>query len=176
MFWLRQPPYLRWIIAVVVLVAGIALDTRSAAVISYPFVTTDIHAGQSVTGQIEWRQIPERLLPGWDGEVAGYSVTDVSAGTPLLPELVTTSSVPEGWWSVALALPHAVGPGTRIRVSLGETTVTGVLSGEVVDTGYEHIGPVAFAAEDAALVAAAAARGAVVVMIGSTSSDPAPAG
>jgi hypothetical protein len=155
---------------------GLFLDTRPAAVVDYPFAAADLHAGQSVIGQIEWRQVPARLLPGWDGEVAGSSVTDVAAGTPLLPELVTTSSVPKGWWSVALVLPHAVGPGTSIRVSLGGKIVTGVLSGEVVDTGYEHVGPVAFAADDAALVADAAADGTVVVMIGSPSADPTSAG
>ncbi len=175
-FWLRQPPYLRWIIAAAVLAVGLFLDTRPAATVDYPYVEGEVHAGQSIVGQIEWRRVPAGLLPGWEGDVEGYAVADLTAGTPLLPGLVGSAEVPDGWWSVAMPLPHPIGPGTPIRVTTGETVVTGILSGEVVDTGYEFVGPVAFMPDDAELVAAAAASGAVVVMIGSASSVPAPAG
>ena len=175
-FWLRQPPYLRWIIAGVVLAVGIFLDLRPAAVVDYPYAAGDVHAGQSIAGHVEWRRVPAHLLPHWDGEVAGYAATEVAAGTPLLPGLVTAAAVPESWWSVAIALPHAIGIGTPIRVAVGGTVVTGILGGEVVDTGYQYVGPVAFPADDAALVAEAVASGAVVVMIGSASSVPASAG
>ena len=175
-FWLRRPPYLRWIIAAAVLLVGGFLDTRSAETVDYPHAESDIHAGQSIADQMEWRRVPAGLLPRWEGDVVGYAVTDLAAGTPLLPSLVDAVSVPDGWWSVAISLPQSIGPGTPIRVSARDTVVTGILSGEVVDNGYEFVGPVAFPANDAALVAAAAASDTVVVMIGSASSVPASAG
>lgn len=166
-FWLRQPPYLRWIVAAVVLAIGIFLDTRPAALVRYPYVADDLHAGELVAEQIEWRRVPVRLLPDWDNDVAGYAITDIAAGTPLLPELVAANFVPDGWWSVALVLPHAVAPGTQIRAAIEDSLFTGIVSGEVVDDGFELIAPVAFTAEDAAAVAAALGTGAVVVIIGS---------
>ena len=175
-FWFRRPPYLRWIIAAVVVAVGVFLDTRPAAVIDYPYASADIHAGQSVADQIEWRRVPALLLPSWEGDVAGYAVADLAAGTPVIPSLVGAAFVPDGWWSVAMSLPQPIGPGTPIRVTTGEVVVTGILRGEVVDTGYELVGPVAFPADDAARVADAVANGAVVVMIGSTGSVPTPAG
>ena len=176
MFWLRQPPYLRWIIAAAVLAVGVFLDTRPAPSVDYPYARNDIHAGQSVADQVEWLRVPSRLLPGWEKEVVGYAVVDVPGGTPLLPSMVGAASLPHGWWSVSIRLPHAIGPGTPIRVATGDSVVTGILSGEVVDTGYELLGPVAFPADDAARVAAAAANGAVEVMIGSPGSMSTPAG
>ena len=175
-FWLRRPPYLRWISAAVVLAVGLFLDTRPVAVVDYPFTTADIHAGGSIADQIEWRRVPVRLLPPWDRDVEGYAAADLTKGTPLLPDLVAAAPIPEGWWSVAITLPHPVGPGTQVRVPVGGAIVTGLLSGEVVDNGYEYVGPVAFPADNAALVAEAVAAGEVVVMLGPASSIPGSAG
>ena len=166
MYWLRQPPYLRWIAAGLVLLLGLYFDTRPAAVVTYPFVAESVVAGQSVADTIHWREVPAGFLPDWGGVVDGYAVADLTADTPLVPGLVTEVSIPRGWWAVALSLPRRVTPGTAVRVVVGDNVVDGLLIDEPSDNGFEVIGSVAFAPDQATRVAAASADDALVVMIG----------
>ncbi len=121
----------------------------------------------SVEPHVEWMNIPVGVLPSWELPVAGVAIADMPAGTPLLPELVTQTVVPEGWWSVSLRLPQVVAPGTPVRISIGTDIIEGVVAGEAAEDGFELLTPVAFVSEDAAAVATAAATSALVVMIGS---------
>ncbi len=166
MYWLRQPPYLRWIAAGLVLVAGILYDTRPTPVVPYPFAAEQIDTGQQVDPAIEWRDVPAGVLPEWTAVVTGLAINDIPAGTPVLPSLITTVDVPEDWWVVPLPLPQRVPPGTPIRVALEDEVVEGLIVGEPTDTGFELSGSVAFPSEDAARVAIAAGDNALVVMIG----------
>ena len=149
------------------LAVGLFLDTRPPAVVPYPHAAISIAAGQSVEPHIEWRDIPAGVLPSWQSPVVGVAIADVSAGSPLLPGLVTQAAVPAGWWSVSLRLPHAVAPGTRVRVSIDTGIFEGIVVGEAAESGFELLTPVAFASDDAAAVATAAASNALVVMVGS---------
>ena len=166
MFWLRQPPYLRWIAAALVLAAGLALDLRADPTASYPFATEDIAAGSRVDEFIEWRRVPAGVLPDGPASGTGVAAIDVKAGSPLLPEFLGEFYMPDGWWAVPLALPHRVPPGTSIRVALADGISEGFVAGELIDNGYEVIAPVAFPAAAAAEVATAASNSALVVMIG----------
>ncbi|MDJ0954483.1 MAG: hypothetical protein QNJ81_12465, partial [Acidimicrobiia bacterium] len=170
MFWLRQPPYLRWIVAALVLIAGIAFDMRADPTTPYPFATEAIGAGTRVDSFVEWRPIPTGVLPEGSGPGSGIAAVDIEAGSPLLPGLVSEVSVPEGWWAVPLSLPHRVSPGTAIRVATADGVSEGFVAGEVIDNGYEVIAPVAFPAAQAAAVAIAASNSALVVMVGAQSS------
>ena len=167
MYWLRRPPYLRWITAGLVLIVGLFIEMRPVATETYPFVSAPLVVGHAVDSSVEWREVPAGLLPAWDGSITGVAVANVAVGTPLLPELVAAVSVPDGWWAVALNLPHYVAPDTPIRVSLNGAIVEGRVVGEVADNGFELVAPVAFPAEEAAHIAAEAATSALVVMIGS---------
>ena len=164
--------YLRWIAAAIVLCIGLYLDMRPAALTSYPFTMEDVATGARIDSSLEWRDIPAGSLPEWPGTVSGFAVVDLAAGTPLLPALVTTSAIPDGWWAVPVPLPHRVPPGTPVRVALGEVVVDGMTVGEPDDSGFEIVGSVAFPATDAAQVAMAASTSALVVMIGAGTFEP----
>jgi hypothetical protein len=164
-YWLRRPPYLRWIAAGLVLGVGLFLDLRPASMVSYPFLSTGLATGSPVEPAVEWQDVPAGYLPDWTEPVAGIAVADLPPGTPLLPAMVTDSVMPDGWWTVMLPLPRRIAPGTSIRVAVGDEVIEGIVSGEMLDDGYEITGPVAFPESQAAAVAAAASS-ALVVMIG----------
>ncbi len=165
-YWLRRPPYGRWIAAGLLVCCGLYLDMRPTPVVSYPFAATPIPVGATVADSLQWREIPTGVLPERHGSVAGVAVTDIASGTPLVPSLTSESVIPPDWWSVSLPLPYRVAPGTRVRVGLEETMVEGIVAGPISDTGFEVNGPIAFPAAQAAQVAAAAGNSALVVMIG----------
>jgi len=165
MYWLRRPPYLRWISAALVLCSGMYLDMRPAPVVAYPFTAAPVTTGD-VVEEVAWRDVPRDVLPTWVGPVAGVAVTDIPAGSPLLPSLVTEATVPVGWWAVSLALPQRAAPGTPVRVTAGDSFADGMVAGGINDAGYELTAPVAFPPESASLVAAMTADSTVVVMIG----------
>jgi len=167
-YWLRQPPYLRWIAAGLVLCCGIYLDTRPAPSVAYPFSADAVAVGDRIEAAVEWRDVPAGILPEWSQAVTGAALTAIPAGTPVLPNLVAEVVPPTGWWAVSLPLPHRVSPGTHVRVIAGESVVEGLVVGEMHDDGFELTASIAFASDDAQLVAATAANSALVVMVGSS--------
>jgi hypothetical protein len=114
-FWLTRPPYLRWAAAVAIVAAAFVWDLRSEAEMPYPFAATSIAAGSPITdSEVVWRNLPDGILamPDLTDPVASR---DLSAGAPLVPSAITEPSmIPDGWWSVAVALPTAAPPGTRV--------------------------------------------------------------
>lgn len=168
MFWLRRPPYLRWIGAGVLLLIGLVMDLRGPAVERYPFAAEPIGPGDAVTSAIEWRDVPVGLLPEWRQPVSGVMGTNLAAGDPVLPSSLADVTVPEQWWSVSLPLPVKTAPGTSIRVRqpLTGELIEGVVVDSGADNGFGVIGMVAFPATHAAKVADAAAADALVVMVG----------
>jgi hypothetical protein len=166
MYWLRRPPYLRWLAAGLVVCVGLYLDTRSAPSVAYPFAAAPISIGESVT-EIEWREVPPDLLPVWESEVAGIATAPIPEGTPLLPSLLAEAAVPAGWWSVTLPVSQPVAPGTPIRVAFEDRVADGIVVGSFSDNGYDLTAPVAFPPQQAELVAAIASNSALVVMVGS---------
>lgn len=166
MYWLRQPPYLRWIAAGLVLCSGIYLDTRPTPGVSYPFSSDAVAAGDDIEAAVEWRDVPVGILPEWNHPVTGSALAAIPAGTPVLPNLVAEVVPPAGWWAVSLPLPYRVAPGTRVRIMAAGSLIEGIVAGEMHDDGFQLTASVAFLPDDAQLVAAAAADSALVVMIG----------
>ena len=93
--------------------------------------------------------------------VVGFVVVVVAVAS------VVAAAVPVGWWTVALDLPSAVLPGTRVRIVLGEGE--GV-SGIVVEPsqedsfGLRSAGLVAVPALAADAVGFAAGAGQIVIL------------
>lgn len=168
MYWLRRPPYLRWVAAALLLVAGLAMELREAPSERYPFAAETIPPGGSIESSIDWRQIPIGLLPRWDAQVAGIAAMEIAVGDPILPSASVSFSVPADWWSVAIPLPTPAPPGSPIRLVLDDSgqVAEGVLIEAGIESGFETIGMVAFAPSDAPRVAVAAMNSALVVMIG----------
>lgn len=178
MYWLRRPPYLRWIAAGIILMAGLAMDLRGGDVESYPFSAEAIPAGELVDSAVEWRDLPSGALPKWTGPVSGFARYDIASGDPLLPSSLAHVVVPDGWWSVAIPLPVVAAPGTWLRVRYG--SATDLVDGIVISSGdgnsFEQTSMVAFPEETAPKVASAAADDALVVMVGHNSGAAPPAG
>lgn len=165
-FWLRRPPYTRWIAAALVVCCGLYLDLRPAPVVSYPFASAEVALGEPIELSLEWREIPTGVLPEWTRPVTGVAMAEIGPGTPLVPALAGEILVPADWWSVSIPVPYRVTPGSRIRIALEDTTVEGIVVGPISDSGFELRAPVAFPAAHAAQVATAAANSALAVMIG----------
>ena len=167
-YWLRRPPYLRWLIAASLVVIGLVVETRGEETERYPFAAGAITAGTDIADTIEWRTVPSGLLPTWQEPVTGVAACNVAAGSPLLPGLRGETEIPAGWWSIPVPLPVAATPGTPLRLLDGITgeLVDGVLATGGTDNGFETVAMVAFSPDDAPRAAQAVASDAFVVMIG----------
>lgn len=178
MFWLRRPPYLRWIAAGAILLIGLLMDLRGPDLEKYPFAAESLPPGEPVDEAVEWRDVPTGLLPTWNQPVSGIAASTVAAGDPLLPSLLAEVVVPDGWWTVPIPLPVVAPPGTRLRVRHGSAgeLIDGIVVGAGDANGFEPVGMVAFPADAASTVAAAAANDALVVMLGHDSGAAAPGG
>lgn len=168
MYWLRRPAHLRWAAAALFLAVAAYVDLSTPPTSSHPFVAIAIAEGTAVApGDIEWREVPEGLLPapGLDGAVAAH---DLEPGEPLLPSSVTIAPpVPSGWWMISLPVPVRAVPGTPIRAVLrsGATVADGVLVEPASPDDYDSIGLAAFPGDSASQVASAAAAHDVVLLI-----------
>jgi len=156
-------------VAGLVVCCGIYLDMRPEPVIAYPFTASPLAAGEPVT-EIAWRPVPTGLLPEWDGEVAGVAAAGIPEGTPLLPALVVTPSMPDGWWSISLPVSQRLAPGTPIRIVWNDRAADGLVVGETTDYGFELRAPVAFPPAQAELVATIDPNTTPVMMVGSSTS------
>ncbi|MDJ0923498.1 MAG: hypothetical protein QNJ77_02960 [Acidimicrobiia bacterium] len=168
MFWLRRPPYLRWIGAGLLLAIGVLIEFRPIPVERYPFAAEPLAAGTRIDEAIDWRDVPGGLMPAWAGAVSGIAAIDIETGDPLLPSVVADQATPTGWWSIPVPLVATVAPGTRVRLvaGYGGAILEGIVVEPGIDDGFETVAMVAFPPSDAPLAAAAAANDALVVMIG----------
>ena len=167
-YWLRTPPYLRWLVAASLLVIGLGIEVRGGSTERYPFAATDIAKGTEFAAAVEWRNVPTGLLPAWEESMTGVAACDVMAGHPLLPSVSTELVIPAGWWSIPVPLPVAATPGTRLRLLNGVTgeLVDGILTAAGTDDGFETMAMVAFSPDDARRAAQTVSSDAFVVMIG----------
>jgi len=167
---MARPPYHRWLAAVIIVVAAFAWDLRSGRTEPFPFAATDVAAGTSLTEDlVEWRPVPTGLLVAPDLAATRAKVA-IPRGTPLTDALVTTApAIPPGWWSVPVALSSDLTEGTSVRLVLTDDgrTVPGMIAAAAVpdELGGPAVGLVAVPEEAAADVAAASARGTVVVLV-----------
>lgn len=165
---LSKPPYLRWAGAVALVLAALAWDVSARATEPFPFAARTIQRGEVIDDTaIEWKHAPVGLLRMPDLGGATAAVT-IDKGEPISSSALRfTAPVPEGWWTVALDLPPAVLPGTRVRIVLGGGE--GV-SGVVVEAsredsfGLRSAGLVAVPAQASDAVGFAAGAGQIVIL------------
>ncbi|MDJ0499184.1 MAG: hypothetical protein QNJ89_15225 [Acidimicrobiia bacterium] len=167
-YWLRPPPYLRWLVAALLIVLGFGIEARGGNTESYPFAANTITAGTEISTFVEWRTVPAGLLPKWEEPLTGAAGHDVPAGHPLLPGLSTELAIPSGWWSIPVPVPVSAAPGTRLRLlnSITGELVDGILTVGGTDDGFETVAMVAFSPGDALRAAQTVTSDAFVVMIG----------
>jgi hypothetical protein len=137
--------------------------------VEHPFATTEIAAGEEIG---DWNS-RERSVPAGMLEpvtLTGVALTDIASGEPILASSVgdRDANVPDGWWTVEIALPATARPGDRAQMVLldsGSVVPAVVVGGVAEDPLGSSLGSVAVSGEHAADVAAAAANGRVAVMI-----------
>ena len=169
MLLLAKPPYLRWALVVIIFVAAVAWEVADRATVPHPFAARAIPRGETVeVDDVEWRQLPGGALPSID-VLGSTAVADIAAGDPLTSSVIgSLPPVPEGWWSVPVALPLGVPPGSKVRLSLIDgTTAHGIVSRAATEDefGIERAGAVAVSESDVDRVAASSAAGSIVVLV-----------
>lgn len=168
MFWLHRPPYLRWLVAAMIVVAAVVWDLDTTRTEPHPFAARPLERGVLLTeGDVTWRNVPVGLLAQPDLSAAVPAV-DVSAGEPIVPSLLGSHDpVPADWWAVAVPLPSGVPVGARVRL----VVATGTVDGIVVTVAPDEIGSfatdglVAVSPDHADAVARAVAEGDATVLV-----------
>ncbi len=170
MFWLTRPPYLRWAAAVAIVVAALAWDMRGSTEMLYPFASSSIAAGSTITdAQVEWRSLPAGVMtmPDLSDPIAARNLAE---GEPIVPSAISNeAAIPEGWWAVPVGLPASAVAGTRVLLV---ATASGLeTEGIVVTAGsddllsYEASGMVAVPQGVATTVALESHEGSLVVLV-----------
>jgi len=169
MLWLSRPPYLRWFAAVAIVLAAFVWDLSGRQTARYPFASADLAPGTALSDStIEWKSAPSGVFPIPDLSSAATS-TAIAKGDPITRSVLSSSiSIPDGWWSVPIALPQATVSGATIRVVFPDGNgVSGVVVQAAKSDNFGSLGTatVAFPSGAAELVAQIAALGELVVLI-----------
>lgn len=170
MFWLQSPPWGRWLLAGLIALFAIWVEFRPATMIDHPFASRPIARGETISpANTTSRPVPESLLePIADGAIARR---DIPEGAPVLNHDIGGSGdgIPEGWWIVTLEVPPTARSGDRVRVVVVDTgqVVEGLVATAADPDPFASRsgGGVAIPGEHAAVVAAAAVNGRVVVLV-----------
>lgn len=143
-----------------ILLGAISWELRPLPTTLHPFAATDLSAGTTVEDAVlEWREIPAGVMPEI-GEVTGHLVTEVAAGTPLVPALLSLEpEMPAGWWAFEVPVPSGTEPGNEVRLVVNVRLEPRVVPGLVVRLlGTSSLnGPTALVAVPESEVGAAAA-------------------
>jgi hypothetical protein len=169
-YWLGRPRYLRWLAAATILVAAFYAEFRPQHMVDHPFAAAAIERGELISA-VEWRRVPESLLPVPDLTTA-YAAVGIEEGEPLLPSHVAAAGhVPPGWWSIPVAMAFAAPVGTPVQLVATESGLVaeGVIVADPPDDPFviEPAALVAVPPGEAAALAVAAAAGQVTVLIAS---------
>jgi hypothetical protein len=174
-YWFTRPPYFRRIGAALLVVIAAWIDLRPTDTVLYPFAATDLVAGSTINAAaIEWRDVPRGVLPPTPATEGTARVT-VNRGEPITPSIVSEHrpSIPEGWWALSTIVPDTVVAGQEIQLVVTGATPR-AFPGIVIEppppadplSYQDPIGLVAVPADSAVVVAAAAADGAISVLVG----------
>ncbi len=169
MLWLRRPPYLRWLVATLVLAAGLWAELAPDGTVDHPVLLGDVRAGELVTADmVEMRPVPVGLLRPVSLPAAASG--DLRRGDPLVAG-PARRAVPDGWWALELPVPPSAAAGLEVRVAVVPDGVPAVHPGVVANAprpdGFD--GSVALVAVPEAAVpevTSALARGHVTVLVG----------
>lgn len=174
MLWLARPPYLRWAVAVLLVVLAGWSEFSPPPSTTLTFLAVDVAAGTPLDESL----VVRRRIPATDistVDPVGVAAVDLEAGDPLLDTMVTEVAVPKGWNVIEAPIPdHAVPGAAATAVILTEGSVpiefpALVVTSSGVDPFDEAGGSLAVSPEWTAAAAAAAAEGRLV--IGVRSSD-----
>jgi hypothetical protein len=170
-YWLQRPPYLRWTAAALLLLAALAWDLRQPATELMPFAARAVQAGEAIdAAAVEWREVPAHLLPPVDLSTA-FAAVDLDHGDPLVEGVLRGPlTTPDGWLEIPVETGANPGPGDQVVLVITEppATVPGLVIDRQEGDAYSldfRPAVVAVPAESAALVAAAAAGGTLVVAV-----------
>lgn len=177
MHWFAPPPWIRWLLSMVLVIAAFAVEVAGPRTTGHWFAISDIEAGTQLRPDLfRSVQIPSGLLPG--AQPAGFALADIKAGDPLIASQVTQEQTraPDGWWAIELSVPGHVRPGQNVLLVLLSTDQTTIVTGMTltVETrsdafgGASALATIAIPAEAAADVAVASEAGKVTVL---TTSD-----
>lgn len=133
MYWLQPPPYFRRIAAVLLILAALAWDVRSAATDPFPTAAVPITAGTRITDEVvTWVDLPRGRLRAPDLSDA-TAVRDIDAGEPLTTSLlVGPISAPPDWWTVPIEIGSLSTPGDEVMLVITEPPLTAL--GVVITT------------------------------------------
>lgn len=173
MYWFVDPPYLRYAAAVAVVLVALWFDLRPEPTEPRWMAREPIPAGTHLTVDLfEEIDLPPGLLPRIEPD--GVAAMPIAEGEPLLPGHVLAVHAPDGWWVVSLEIPSHLPTGADLRVVLlsddptvSPEPVPGIVVGPAMDDGFsfgDPVGSVAIPGDRVEAVAAASARGRVVVV------------
>ncbi|MGI9529885.1 MAG: SAF domain-containing protein [Acidimicrobiia bacterium] len=169
MLLLAKPPYLRWSVAVLILIAAILWELSDRATESVPFASTEIARGEEITAEdVEWRDIQIGALVPAD-LVGAMALADIREGDPLTASVAGAGpEIPNGWWSVPVDLPPGMPSGSAVRLTTTDgSSVDGVIAiaASSDQFGMAVPGVVAVPEQAVEIVAAAAATGSLLVVV-----------
>lgn len=171
MYWFRRPPYLRWVVASLVVMGALWMDLRGKPTEPRPFAVSSIAAGDPIAEEmLEYREVPVGVLP--EVEASGYASVPISPGEPLTPSMISDRDrLPDGWWAMEMEVPTGAGSGTELRLVIEQVAavVPGLIT-RVVAAGQSagwvrETAMVAVPSEQAARVATALADGKMSVLV-----------
>lgn len=175
MLWFERPPLSRWLAGAILVTVAAWSEFAPPPTAAVPFLAVDVPAGTHIQEQhLTYREVPAGTFPvaGLDEMVAA---TDLSAGDPLVPSLVTEVDIPDGWLLIEAPVPDHAPPGTvAVAIVLGEGGLPREIPARVVARGAtdafgDSQGTIAVPAAAVAEAAAAAADGRLVVGVGADS-------
>lgn len=169
MLLLTKPPYHRWALACLIVVAAIGWDLSDRATEEIPFAITAIGKGETITDdKVEWRTMPRGAIEPADLSNA-TALTSIGSGDPLTRSVAGPEpSIPEGWWSVPADLPPGVPTGSAVRMTLADgTSAAGVVAVAATTDqfGLSAPGAVAVPEDVVDAVATAAASGTLLIVV-----------
>lgn len=171
MIWFQNPPWARWIAALLIVVGALWAEFGTGDSTNHPFAITTITPGEMIDqSNTELRPVPSGLLPSV--ESPAYATSLLTAGDPILSSHVKAEppTIRNDWWSIQISIPSEAQVGDEVQLVLLDsgTVVPGVVSGLPTDDPLATgTGSVAVPAENAAEAASAALEGRVAVLVAS---------
>ena len=169
MLLLAKPPYLRWSVAALIVIAAILWELSDRATEPVPFANAAIGRGDTIAvDDVEWRDIPIGTVEPAD--LAGATaLVDIREGDPLTSSVAGMGpQIPKGWWSVPVDLPPGVPAGSAVRLTTTEGfSVDGIIAiaASSDQFGISVAGAVAVPEQVVDVVAGAAASGGLLVVV-----------
>lgn len=168
MLWLARPPYLRWAVAVLLVMLAAWSELSPPPTTTLTFLAVDVAAGTLLDESlVVRRRNPETEIDTVDP--VGVAAVDLEAGDPLLDSMVTEVMVPAGWNVIEAPVPdHSVpgAPATGVILVDGSAPIefpAVVVGSSGSDPFGGADGRLAVSPEWTAAAAAAAAEGRLVI-------------